>query len=335
VDENSSSNIAVDAAPRRSLRKDRSLYQDHSSDTDSHYDNKHYAILELEKLVPFPNHPFKIYEGTQLEQMVISIREKGVINPIAVRSLPHGKGKYEIISGHNRVNASREAGLTKIPAIIMYGLTDDEAMLMVTDSNFSQRSFSDISHSERAKALFLRNEAIKRIPGYRSDLHDEPETTTGDPVGTRSRTREKIGKQYGLGGTTIARYIRIYNLIPELMERLDNKEFGTHAADSLSSLETGAQSIVEAALATGGTIDTEKAKTLHQESRAGELSREDVDRILASNTQKGTAKTKPINISAKLYSRFFNESQNPEEIEDIISKALESYLHNTQNAVAE
>ncbi|MCO5387004.1 MAG: ParB/RepB/Spo0J family partition protein [Desulfosporosinus sp.] len=119
------------------------------------------AILELEidSLVPFENHPFKLYTGQRLNDMVESIRENGVIQPIVVRNI--GKGKYEILAGHNRVNASRLAGLTKIRADIRENISDDEAALIVTISNFEQRSTSDMLPSELAKSLKMQLEAAK------------------------------------------------------------------------------------------------------------------------------------------------------------------------------
>lgn len=107
--------------------------------------------IEISKLVPFLNHPFKLYEGERLNDMVVSIKELGVILPVVIR--PKGEAAYEILSGHNRVNAAKIAGLEKIPVVIKEGLTEEEANLIVTETNLLQRSFSDLSHSERAIAL--------------------------------------------------------------------------------------------------------------------------------------------------------------------------------------
>lgn len=127
--------------------------------------------IEISKLVPFENHPFRIYEGERLNDMVTSIRELGVILPVVVRPK---ENVYEILSGHNRVNAAKIAGLLKVPAVIKEGLSDEEANLIVTETNLMQRSFADLSYSERAVALITHYNAIKH-QGMRSDLINEIE----------------------------------------------------------------------------------------------------------------------------------------------------------------
>ena len=112
----------------------------------------------LDNLIPFKDHPFALYEGQRFTDIVESVRTNGVIVPIVVR--PADDGKYEILSGHNRVNAAKEAGIDSIPALIRTGLTDEEAMLIVTETNLMQRSFADLKHSERAVALAVHYEAI-------------------------------------------------------------------------------------------------------------------------------------------------------------------------------
>lgn len=125
--------------------------------------------LKLEQLVPFHDHPFKLYEGERFNEMVESIKNYGVIVPIVVQK----KGlKYEILSGHNRANAAREAGLTQIPTVIKEGLTKEEAILIVTETNLMQRSFTDLVHSERAAVISTRHEAVKS-QGVRTDLLNE------------------------------------------------------------------------------------------------------------------------------------------------------------------
>ena len=111
------------------------------------------AVSDFETLVPFANHPFPLYEGQQLADMVESVRANGVLVPIIVRFHPDEKGKYEILSGHNRVVAAKEAGIKEIPAIVMKGLTDDDAQLIVTETNLIQRCFADMKLSERASVL--------------------------------------------------------------------------------------------------------------------------------------------------------------------------------------
>jgi len=128
--------------------------------------------LPISSLKPYHDHPFKLYLGERFEDMVRSIKELGVIVPIIVR--PKGEDKYEILSGHNRVNAAKTTGLETVPAVIKEQLTDEEAALIVTETNLIQRSFSDLCHSERAVALAAHHKTLKK-QGARTDLLNELE----------------------------------------------------------------------------------------------------------------------------------------------------------------
>lgn len=122
-------------------------------------EGKRATEVNLSQLVPFLNHPFKLYQGDRLDDMVQSIKEYGVITALIVR--PKEDGKYEILSGHNRANAGKIVGLEKVPVVIKEDLTDEEAMLIVTETNLIQRSFSELTHSEKARILAERHKAIK------------------------------------------------------------------------------------------------------------------------------------------------------------------------------
>lgn len=170
--------------------------------------------LKLEQLVPFLNHPFKLYEGERLNEMVESIKNYGVIVPIVVRK----KGlKYEILSGHNRVNAAKLAGLIDVPSVIKEGLTEEEAILIVTETNLMQRSFNDLEHSERATVIATRHSAIKS-QGVRTDLLNEIEKLskapnlssedTSCPLGMKLDTKKEIGADYNLSSRSVARYLK-------------------------------------------------------------------------------------------------------------------------------
>lgn len=292
-----------------------------AADTDSERPERYNSTLSFDSLVPFANHPFKLYEGTRFNDMVESIKAKGVISPIIVR--PIGDNKYEILAGHNRVNAAKEAGLQSIPAIVYKDLTDDEAKLIVTDSNFNQQSLLDMTHSERAAAFSMYYEAMKKTPGYRSDLLDENESPTCSKLGNRSRTIDKLGKQVGLSKNTIFRYVRISKLAVELQTRLDNKDISLGTAESLSYLRMGEQEIVEQMLGAGKKISLKQADALKKESANGELSQEVIERILVPTP----AKPEPINLNKKKISQYFKPEQTAEEIESVIAEALEMYFN--------
>ena len=282
--------------------------------------------VELDKLVAFENHPFKLYEGQRFTDLVESVRSNGVFVPIIVRSYIKEEGKYEILSGHNRVAAAREAGLKEVPVIIKRDLTDEEAVLIVTETNLYQRSFTDLKHSERAVALSVHNEAMKKKPGYRTDLLAEIEELTCAPLGHGLRTRDKLGKQYNLGKTTVARYLRINKLIPALKERLDSDDFGMRAAEALSYLRIEEQDIIENLLATGTKIKITQADTLKAESGKGELTLGKISKILSSHYSPG--KVKPVKLSGQLLERYSLQEKSPEDVEKIIADALEQYFSN-------
>lgn len=282
--------------------------------------------VELDKLVAFENHPFKLYEGQRFTDLVESVRSNGVFVPVIVRSYIKEEGKYEILSGHNRVAAAREAGLKEVPVIIRRNLTDEEALLIVTETNLIQRSFADLKHSERAVALSVHNEAMKKKPGYRSDLLIEIEELTCAPVGHGLRTRDKLGEQYSLGKTTVARYLRVNKLIPALKERIDNDEIAMRVAEALSYLRIEEQDIVENLLAMGTKINTKQADTLKAESGKGELNLGKISKIMSSDYSPG--KVKPVRLSGQFLERYSLQEKSPEDVEKIIAEALEQYFSN-------
>jgi len=186
--------------------------------------------ISIEKLVPFKNHPFKLYEGERFTDMVESIKASGIIMPIIVR--PFDSDIYEILSGHNRFEAAKSVGLSNIPAIIREDLSDEEALLIVTETNLIQRSFADLSHSERAAALTVHHEAVKK-QGKRTDLINEIEnllkngdnissnagSETSAPLVPKLQAREKTAQNYSLNRGTVTRYLRIHQLTQKLKER--------------------------------------------------------------------------------------------------------------------
>ena len=277
--------------------------------------------IKIDNLVPFAKHPFEPYEGQRFIDMVESIKANGVIVPIIVRSI--SKDKYEILSGHNRARAAKEAGYTSVPAVVRDDLSDEEALLIVTETNLIQRSFADLKHSERAIALATHYEAMKKKSGYRSDLLDEIETLTSAPVGRRPETRDKLGSQYGLGKTTVTRYLRINKLIPALKNRLDSEDIGMRVAEALSFLQVKDQKAVEGLLAKGKKISIKQADELKATSEKDELNKDYIKRVFEPGYYE--SKIKPLKLSGRFLSQHFNPKQSIEEIEEVIAKALEMY----------
>lgn len=279
------------------------------------------ANVKLNQLQYFENHPFKLYEGDRLDDMVNSIKQSGVMQSICVRNI--GGGKYEILSGHNRVNASREAGLDIIPAIIYENMSDEDAKIFVVESNFNQRSAKELKPSELANSLHMLNEAMKKKSGFRSDLEETAEDSNEDNM---LRTMNLIGKKHDLSQSTIARYIRIAYLIKELQEELDNKKIGRGVAEQLSYLKEPEQKIVETLVESNVRINIKQAKALRRESESSDgnaLNKEVIKKIFES--EKHDVKALSINLDKKFLSQFFDDKQSEEDILDTIAKALELY----------
>jgi ParB-like partition proteins len=191
--------------------------------------------LDIDSLFPFPNQPFQPYKEEEMEKMVESIRENGVISPIVVR--PKENGTYEIISGHNRVEACKRAGFTFIPSFIRE-VDDATAVILMVDSNLRQRE--KLLPSEKAKAYRMKMEALKR-QGERKDLtsdHDGPKLN-------ERRTREQIGAETGDSGTQVQRFMRLNNLSPALMNLVDEGKLALTPAVEISYLDSADQEIVQ------------------------------------------------------------------------------------------
>ncbi len=305
------------------------------------------GILEMDfsLMESFPNHRFKLYEGQQLVDMVESIRQFGILLPIILWHTEDGQ--YIILSGHNRKNAAQLAGLTKGPVIIRENLTYEDAVLIVTETNLRQRSFSDMSHSERAYCLAQHYEALKS-QGKRNDLleeiemllnpHGSEENSTSSEVQTKSRSDTKLGQDYGLSRDKVAKYIRISNLIDPLILRVDTGEIAFLAAYDLSFVEDTAkqQQIAELMESDSYKVDMKKAELFHSYYETGKLTDTAIVQILSGEkTRKPkSSKPQPVKIKPAVISKYFTPQQTQKEIEETIDKALALYFENQNKEVA-
>ncbi|EOR25297.1 ParB domain-containing protein nuclease [Clostridium sartagoforme AAU1] len=291
--------------------------------------------VEIDRLIPFLNHPFKLYEGERFDNMVRSIKELGIIVPVIVRK----KGdNYEILSGHNRVNAAKVAGLNKVPVSIKENIDDEEAILIVTETNLMQRSFTDMLFSERAAALSEHHKALTS-QGKRTDLLKEIETMlkademkveeTSRLLGEKLTSADETGRSFNLSGRTVSRYLRICHLIKELKDRLDIEEIPFFAAVELSYLKEDEQNIIEAILIENKfKIDLKKSQVLRDYSEKNKLDEETAHSILSGEINKKAKSNKPatIKLKPKLISKYFKPEVKQTEIEEIIDKALKLYF---------
>ena len=273
--------------------------------------------LPVDKIKPFHDHPFHLYQGERLDDMVESIREHGVLNPVIVRKKGSG---YEMLSGHNRQNAAKIAGLSEIPVIVKEGLSDEEAYVYVIETNVIQRSFTDLAPSEKAAVLSARYEKVIS-QGRQNDILQENEQigTCGHDV-HKSRSRDGIGEEYGMTGRNIARYMRVDKLIRPFKDRLDTGELTLTAAVELSYLPGDEQTIV----AEMGSAVTEKvAKAIR--ATTGGLTKEKREEILHPVKASAPAKAVSIKIPAEAEEKYFSGMKSKERT-DLVINALDAWF---------
>lgn len=298
--------------------------------------------VDINNLIPFSKHPFKLYEGARLEDMVRSVKELGVLTPILVRKLDNGD--YEILSGHNRWNAAKIVGLSEVPIHPLEDINDEEAMLIVTETNLIQRSFNDLLPSERACVLAQHHEALKS-QGKRMDLLNEiklllstdemgAEETSG-PLVQKLDSRERTAENYDLSGRTVTRYLRINELSDMLKEFVDTGTVSIRAAVEISYLNADNQSYLAGFLNSGKKLDMEKASKLHTLQKESKLDEFVMEKVLDGtyNPRKPKSTKSILNgfkIEPKLMKKYFKENQSEKEVKEILEEALELYFQSHQ-----
>ena len=290
--------------------------------------------IPVEEIHPFHDHPFRLYEGERLEDMVQSIRDHGVLNPVIVRKAARG---YEMLAGHNRTNAAKIAGLTEVPAIVKTDLSDEDAYVYVIETNLLQRSFAELLPSEKAAVLVARYEKISS-QGKRNDIRQEIEAlektcghdvhksrqrTCGHDVHKLQKSRDGLGEEYGMTGRNIARYMRLDRLIPEFKDAVDKGTLAMVAAVDLSYLNVKMQKMIQqVAEAEGKRLKPKQAVELRKMGK--EITKEAVEGVLACKEKK-----KPQSVSVKLpvelYEKYFAQ-MNAGAVQEIMEKALEGYF---------
>lgn len=267
--------------------------------------------IPLSEIDDFPNHPFKVKMDEDMNQLVQSVKERGVITPITLRQKEDGR--YEIVSGHRRRKACELAGLERVPAEIKE-LSRDEAIILMVESNL-QRSI--ILPSEKAFSYKMRLEAMKR-QGQRTDL-------TSDPMGPKSgeRSNEKLAEVVNESSSQIKRYIRLTELIPELLDMVDENKIAFRPAVELSYLtETEQHNLLNSISYNDATPSLPQAIRLKEFSKARKLSAEVIEAILGE--EKPNQKEK-ISFKAERLRPYIPSTVPLEKTEDYIIKALEYY----------
>lgn len=298
--------------------------------------NSNIEELLLEELFDFPEHKFELYEGQRFEDMVESIKSLGILLPIIVWEKE--EANYIILSGHNRKKAGIKAGLLKAPVIIKKNLTPEEAVLIATETNLMQRSFTDLKHSERAYCLAEHYKAMKK-QGRRSNilceigefLKMDKNTNTSSAIQTKLRSDEQLGNEYGLSRDKVAKYIRLATLEKELISLLDKNEIGFLSAYNLSFIENieFQKYIAQLYIDNKYLLNINKSKLLKQYFEEKKLSKTIIEEILKGNDDDKTIKEdifKPVKIKNTILKKYFSKNETVEKIEKTIELALESYF---------
>ena len=286
--------------------------------------------IEIDLLKAYHDHPFTLYTGKRLEDMVDSIRENGILNPIIV--LKKEDGAYEILSGHNRVNAARLADLKTVPCIVKEHLSEEEAYTYVIETNLMQRSFSDLLPTEKALVLKVRYEKIAS-QGKRNDLQKEINNLDRGIIEKESKAEDKtnsrksLGKEYHLSGASIARYLRLNELSKSWKQEVDEDQIGLTMAVELSYLSKEIQEyLYQQCKELELPLKPSDAKTLHLMNRQEEMNQEMVATYLLNLKKPKVKEYQNIKLSQSIYQKFFRYEESKEEVEGIIEKALEIYF---------
>ena len=271
--------------------------------------------IPIGELFPFKNHPFKVLDDESMQRTVESVEQYGVLSPLIAR--PRPEGGYEIISGHRRQHAAQLAGLDTLPVIVR-NMDDDAAVLLMVDSNLQRE---DILPSERAFAYKMKLEAIKN-QGARSDL------TSGQIVQKSKLSIERVAEDAGEGYKTVQRFIRLTNLIPELLDMVDEKKIAFNPAVELSYLDESQQRDFLEAMQ-----DTQNAPSLSQAQRLKKLAQEghfsyDVAFAVMGEEKKG--ELDKVVIKNDTLRKYFPRSYTPKQMEDTIIKLLEQWQRKQQ-----
>ena len=309
--------------PKKGANISLSSYDDIFETDESRADNQLERVqkIPISELKPFQNHPFKVVDDEAMLRTTESIAQFGVLTPLIARPLE--EGGYEIISGHRRVHAAEAAGLTEVPVIVR-NMTDDEAVVLMVDSNLQREN---ILPSERAFAYKMKNEAMKRSAG-------RPSKENGGQVDhdfLGRKTVDLLGEQTGESAKQVQRYIRLTNLITELLDMLDQKLISFNPAVELSYLTPDEQkNLLEAMDYTQAAPSLSQAQRLKKLSQEGGCALEDMCEIL-SEVKKGDLER--VAFKSEQLRKYFPKSYSPKQMQDTIIKLLEQWQKKRQRGM--
>ena len=275
-----------------------------------------FKVLKTKDLYPFPDNPFHVVEDETLSELAESIKEFGIVTPIITRPKEDGNG-YEVIAGQRRVRASELAGINTVPAFVL-PLDRDRAIITLVDSNLQREN---ILPSERAFAYRMKSEAMKR-QGFRTDL-------TSSQVVTKLRTDDKVAQGFGVGRMTVQRFIRLTELIPPILQMVDEGKIALTPAVELSFLKKDEQENLFATMESEeATPSLSQAQRMKQLSQSGRL---DMDTIFAIMTEEKGSQKETLKINTSKLKKYFPKNTTPKQMEETIIKLLERELQRKRN----
>ena len=267
--------------------------------------------LSASLLEPFQEHPFRVASGEEMEQLKESIREYGVLSPLLVR--PRGDGRYEIVSGHRRKAACEALGITELPVLVR-NMTDDEAVILMVDSNIQREH---ILPSEKAFAYKMKMEAL-RHQGKKSEL-------TSSQPGMRIQTMDIVGKDSGDSRNQVHRYIRLTHLIPSILQMVDEYQIAFNPAVEISYLSEEHQWMLKEEMdACQATPSLTQSRTLKQMSQAGTLTREYLHHLL---TEEKPNQRQKFFLNQEDVQRYFPKHYTPQQMQQVIIHLLHTWQH--------
>ena len=304
--------------PKSSVNASLSSYDDIFSTEESRQEEQREQVRQIPigELFPFKNHPFKVLDDDSMSDTVESVKQYGVLSPLIAR--PRPKGGYEIISGHRRQHAAELAGLETLPVIVRQ-MDDDATIILMVDSNLQREH---ILPSERAFAYKMKLDAIKN-QGTRSDL-------TSTQVVSKLRSNEKLGAENNQSRETVRRFIRLTNLIPELLDMVDNKTVSFNPAVELSYLSPEQQQEVIRAM-----DDTQNFPSVSQAKRIKKLAQDGTfttETVVAIMGEEKKSELDTVTIKNDTLRKYFPRSYTPKQMEDTIIKLLEQWQKKRQHS---
>ena len=271
--------------------------------------------LEIVKIRPFKDHPFKVVDDEKMQDLVESIRTNGILSPVLVR--PVGNDVYEMVSGHRRMHAAVILGMDRVPAIIRE-MSDDEAIVKMVDANIQRE---ELLPSEKAFAYRMKMEAMKR-QGSRKDLREDGATST--QIGWKSETAELLGQELGESKNQIRRYIRLTELIPELLDYVDQKRIQLTVAVEISYIDQEVQKWLFEYIKDNGAVKLNQITLLRTQLQTGAITQAKMIALL-NGSQPGKAPSSKLSFTERKLREYFPATYTTAEMRNIIEDLLQEW----------